>query len=175
MNTYSVCPSTVIFDSTELKSRHNKPYNFPITTLSCLRVTRYLLLLFNTILHLLLTKPIPSYLNSLSDPLLMIQLYTKRCGSITIIDNNMNIQKNEWLIDVIHTIPWKGNKVTMDFNNTCKTIFLWAGIKTYYSNLKWFLTRIWLVSFDLLVGIIPHNSYCHRKFIIIPNDWDNGT
>ena len=23
---YSVCPSTVIFDSTELKSRHNKPY-----------------------------------------------------------------------------------------------------------------------------------------------------
>ena len=105
----------------------------------------------------------------------MIQLYTKRCGSITIIDNNMNIQKNEWLIDVIHTIPWKGNKVTMDFNNTCKTIFLWAGIKTYYSNLKWFLTRIWLVSFDSLVGIIPHNSYCHRKFMIIPNDWDSGT
>ena len=37
--TYSVCLSTVIFDSTELKSRPNKPYNFPNTTLSCLRVT----------------------------------------------------------------------------------------------------------------------------------------
>ena len=64
--TYSVCPSTVIFDSTELKSRPNKPYNFPNTTLSCLRVTLevFMIAIHHNLTLLLLTKPIPSYLNT---------------------------------------------------------------------------------------------------------------